>query len=132
MSKVENVGSATWASAETHCRLLVAGQWVTVSAPARTSSRGEAPAPKKSIGEILDALQWESDPGGGPKVAYFANFLKKLKIPAGTPGKRAVNLNKLLTRAGYTNTLKTASLGKAGSPPWVGTRLALRNAYRFL
>ena len=132
VNKVEKFGTSCWSLSETHCIPFSSGQWWTVSAPAKATSKGKAPSPKKAIGEVLDALGWEENPDGGPMVAHFTKFLKELKLPGGNPGKRAQSLNKLMARAGYVNPLQQMSLGKPGQWPWVGSRQALKNAYMFL
>jgi hypothetical protein len=132
--KLSSDGRSAWSLAGTRCRLFCSDddEWVTVAGGTAKAGRGMAPRPKMDILSLLNSLCWHSNPDGGADVAYFADFLGKLKIPNKCPGKRAKAENQKLKKAKHDTLLKQVGLDKPGQEPWVGTRLTLRRVYRQL
>lgn len=93
--------------------------------------RGRAnPSTKPGLQEVWNGMEWSAHPHTQEKVGFVKHFLKALKLPRTSLGKRSKAFNKLLANAGVDGRLERVSMpSKAGSRPWVASKDVFRCLY---
>lgn len=111
-------------------QILSSGGWRNVSVKSQVS-RGK-PWMAFDFLWLWEKMEWHRNPAGGPRLGQLSEFLKALRLPWGSPGKRAMNINRRMAASGESGRLVRVSLGKAGSKPWVGSKTTFRQASKYL
>jgi hypothetical protein len=107
--------------------------WQALNTPSFTV-RGKAnPCSKPGLQAVWNQMEWVDHPTTQTKVGFLNHFLKALKLPRKTLGKRSKAFNKVLANAGLSDRLETVCLpNTSGQQPWVATKAAFRCLYNAL
>ena len=125
-------GSSQWEPPVLEADLWFRGEWQSLKPEGKKPQVRKAQ--KKPAEELLGALEWRTNPEGGPKVALVSHFLKELGKPRDNVGKYCEVWKTYLEDEGEEALqlpFRRLPL-KAGSKPWVGTKTAFRKVYQLL